>query len=93
MANLTAWKFDTVDGANKCADLLSGMQKRELIQIQDAAIVEWETGKKKPKTKQLSGMGWAGAAMGGMWGMLFGLIFFVPFLGLAIGAGTCGKPN
>ena len=87
MANLTAWKFETVDGAEQCAEVLKGLSKRELIQIQDAAIVEWEEGKKKPKTKQMSGTGWAGATMGGFWGFLFGLIFFVPVLGLAIGAG------
>lgn len=87
MANLTAWKFDSVDGAEQCAQVLKGLSKQELISIQDAAIVEWEEGKKKPKTKQMSGSGWVGASMGGFWGLLFGLIFFVPFLGLAIGAG------
>jgi uncharacterized membrane protein len=28
-----------------------------------------------------------GAAIGGFWGFLFGLLFFIPFAGLAIGAG------
>ena len=28
-----------------------------------------------------------GAAIGGLWGFLFGLLFFIPFAGLAIGAG------
>lgn len=87
MANLTAWKFDTVDGASKTLEILKGLQSQQLIAIEDGAIVEWDQGKKKPKTKQLAEMGWAGAAMGGFWGLLFGLIFFVPFLGVAIGAG------
>jgi len=87
MANLTAWKFDTVDGATKALETLKGLQSQQLINIEDGAVVEWEEGKKKPKTKQLADMGWAGAAMGGFWGLLFGLIFFIPFLGVAIGAG------
>jgi len=33
-------------------------------------------------------------ALGGaFWGFLFGLIFFVPFLGAAIGAGAAGSPS
>jgi uncharacterized membrane protein len=58
-----------------------------LINVQDAAVVSWEVGKKKPKTRQLSNLAAAGALGGAFWGMLFGLIFFVPLLGAAIGAG------
>lgn len=54
-----------------------------MIEVLDGAVVTWPAGKKKPKTEQLrSGTG-AGALGGGFWG----LMFFVPFLGLAIGAG------
>jgi uncharacterized membrane protein len=87
MASLTAFKFNDVGGAQKLLDLLLDAQKRELISIQDAAIVTWEEGKKKPKTHELAGTTGMGALSGGFWGLLFGLIFFVPFLGLAIGAG------
>lgn len=62
------------------------MQKQQLIVIQDASIVSWPVGQKKPKTRQAHSMAAAGALGGAFWGMLFGLIFFVPFLGLAIGA-------
>jgi uncharacterized membrane protein len=65
---------------------LQGLQKQQLITVQDAAIVSWETGKKKPKTQQLTSLAGAGALGGAFWGMLFGLLFFIPFLGLAIGA-------
>lgn len=57
-----------------------------MITIQDAAIVSWQQGKKKPKTTQMSGATATGTLGGAFWGMLFGLLFFVPFLGLAIGA-------
>ncbi len=62
------------------------MQTQQLINIQDAAVVSWEQGKKKPKTRQLNNLAGAGALGGAFWGMLFGLIFFVPLLGLAVGA-------
>src|ERR1700721_2779512 len=54
----------------------------------DAAVVSGEAGRKKPKTEQMHDMKKGGALGGGFWGLLFGLIFFVPILGLAIGAAT-----
>ncbi len=87
MATLSVLKFDTPGGANTMLATLEQLQKQQLITIQDAAIVSWEVGKKKPKTKQLQSMAGAGALGGAFWGLLFGLLFFVPFLGLAIGAG------
>lgn len=86
MANLTAWKFDTVTGADEALGVLKGLQGQRLIEIQDGAVVRWEVGKKKPKTEQLSSTVGGGALGGAFWGMLFGLLFFVPFLGMAIGA-------
>ena len=87
MATLTVLKFPTASGADEMLSVLEGLQKQQLITIQDAAIVTWETGKKKPKTRQLQNMAGAGALMGAFWGMLFGLLFFIPILGLAVGAG------
>ena len=87
MATLTVLKFPTASGADEMLSVLEGLQKQQLITIQDAAIVTWETGKKKPKTRQLNSLTGFGALQGAFWGMLFGLLFFIPFLGLAIGAG------
>ena len=87
MATLTVWKFPTADGAFVAEATLKDLQRQELIQIHDAAIVTYPEGAKKPKTRQLSGLAGVGALGGAFWGMLFGLIFFVPLLGLAIGAG------
>ncbi|MGD9985436.1 DUF1269 domain-containing protein [Pseudonocardia sp.] len=86
MATLTVWKFDTADGARDALDVLKRLQKEELIQIVDAAVVTWPEGKRKPKTEQLHGLTGAGALGGSFWGLLFGLLFFVPLLGMAIGA-------
>ncbi|MCC7165912.1 MAG: DUF1269 domain-containing protein [Anaerolineae bacterium] len=86
MATLSVLKFDTAEGARNLLSTLESLQKQQLIEVQDAAIVTWPAGKKKPKTEQLHSMAGAGALGGAFWGMLFGLLFFVPFLGLAIGA-------
>ena len=86
MATLTVWKFDTPEGAERATETLADLQKQELIKVHDAAIVSWPQGKKKPKTRQLSGLAGAGALGGAFWGLLFGLLFFVPLLGLAVGA-------
>ena len=87
MSTLTAWVFPEAGAAERAVQTLGSLQSQAMIQVQDAAIVTWESGKKKPKTRQLSDMTAAGALGGTFWGMLFGLIFFVPLLGAAIGAG------
>jgi len=88
MATLTVWKFDTPEGAGNASKTLQDLARENLIVIHDAAIVEWEEGKKKPKTRQLNNLAGAGALGGAFWGMLFGLIFLMPLLGAAIGAAT-----
>ena len=86
MSALTVWKFNTPTGAGEALAKLESLQKQQLIQIQDAAVVEWKQGKKKPKTRQAASLAGAGALSGAFWGMLFGLLFFIPFFGMAIGA-------
>jgi len=86
MTTITGYKFDTPDGAKQMLALVEDLSKQELITLQDAAIVTWPEGKKKPKTKHLDDLAGAGALGGAFWGLLFGLIFFVPFFGMAVGA-------
>jgi uncharacterized membrane protein len=86
MATLTAWRFPTADGADEALQVLERLQKEELIRVQDAAVVTWPAGRKRPKTEQLHSLTGMGALGGSFWGLLFGLIFFVPLLGLAVGA-------
>ncbi len=86
MTTLTVWKFDNPTGAQDVLNKLVELSKQHLIEINDAAIVSWVEGKKKPKTHNYGSMTGRSALSGAFWGMLFGLIFFVPFFGLAIGA-------
>lgn len=88
MSALTVWKFKSTNGAQDALDLLADLQRQQLISVLDAAVVSWEVGKNKPRTRELPDTKTAGALGGGFWGLLFGLIFFIPILGLAIGAAT-----
>jgi uncharacterized membrane protein len=88
MATFTVWQFDSADGAEDALTTLERLQSEELINLEDAAIVLWEEGWKKPKTRQLHHLAGAGALGGAFWGLLFGLLFFIPLLGLAVGAGV-----
>ena len=88
MATLSVLKFNDPYGAERVMIVLQGMQEREMITLEDAAVVSWPQCNKKPKTRQLHSTAGAGALGGAFWGFLFGLIFFVPFLGAAIGAST-----
>lgn len=86
MATLTVWKIDDPQGAEQAAAKLEQLQAQGLIKVHDAAMVSWEEGKKKPKTRQLHNLAGAGALGGAFWGLLFGLIFFIPLFGLVVGA-------
>ncbi len=86
MASLTVWKYSTPEGADLALAKLAELSKQQLISIQDAAVVSWPPGSKKPKTRQTSSTTGTGALGGAFWGMLFGLLFFVPFFGMAVGA-------
>src|SRR5215216_64010 len=87
MATLSVLKFNDPYGADRVLLALQGLQEQQMINLEDAAVVSWPQGNKKPTTRQLFSTGGAGAMGGAFWGFLFGLIFFVPFLGAAIGAG------
>ena len=87
MATLSALKFNDPYGADRVLLALQGLQEQQMINLEDAAVVSWPQGNRKPTTRQLYSTGGAGAMGGVFWGFLFGLIFFVPFLGAAIGAG------
>ncbi|HEY9638991.1 MAG TPA: DUF1269 domain-containing protein [Coleofasciculaceae cyanobacterium] len=86
MSTLTVWKFNTADGADKALGKLEGLQKQQIVQVLDAAVVSWPEGRKRPKTNQAVSTVGAGALGGAFWGILFGLIFFAPLLGLIVGA-------
>ncbi|GAA2790997.1 DUF1269 domain-containing protein [Kitasatospora sp. CM 4170] len=88
MATLTVWRFPTATGADEALDTLKRLQRQELIKVQDGAVVSWPEGARKPRTRHLSDMTGMGALGGAFWGFLLGMIFFVPVLGMAVGAAS-----
>jgi uncharacterized membrane protein len=85
MGNLFVLAFKDENGAEATLKEVLALQKQELISVDDAAtVVHHENG--KVKVKQAKSLTGAAAVGGAFWGFLFGLIFFVPVAGLAIGA-------
>ena len=79
--------FDDMDGAEKMRERMYDLQKRELITLEDAAVVvRKENG--HAKVKQAHSLVGSGALGGAFWGMLIGMIFWMPWLGMAIGSVT-----
>ena len=93
MSDLIVFAFDSEVGASEMRDRLIKLQKQKVISLDDAAVVV-RRADGKVKVKQVSSLTGAGALGGAFWGMLIGLIFAMPWLGLAIGAlagGLSGK--
>ena len=85
MSDLIVVAFDNEEGAFKMRDKLFELQKQHLIMLADAAVVVRKPDG-KVKVKQAVSLVGAGALGGAFWGMLVGLIFWMPWLGLAVGA-------
>ena len=87
MSSLVVLAFDTIDGAEEMRDKLYDLQKRELITLEDAAVVVRKKNG-QVKVKQAHSLVGAGALGGAFWGLLIGIIFWMPWLGMAIGSVT-----
>lgn len=83
---LTALTFATEDGADDALDAVKRLSTRNLIKLQDAAIVRWPARARRPRTSHLHDVSGAFAVPGALGGLLMGLIFSVPVVGLAAGA-------
>ena len=85
MADLVVVAFDNATGAEEVRDAMVQMQKDHIVTLEDAAVVVRKPDG-KVKVKQATNLVGAGAMGGAFWGMLIGLLFMVPWLGLAVGA-------
>ena len=85
MSELIVFAFESETGAKEMAEAVKELQKEQLIVIDDAAtVIRKQDG--KVKVKQANSLVGAGALGGAFWGMLIGLLFLAPWLGLAAGA-------
>lgn len=87
MSDLIVLAFKNDTDAFKMRDELIELQKQQVISLSDAAVVVRDQ-EGKTKVKQVTSLVGAGALGGAFWGMLIGLLFFAPWLGLAVGAVT-----
>ena len=77
--------YDDMYTAQEVRLRLLRMQKEYLIDLEDAVVAVRDE-KGKVKLHQINNMTAAGAVSGSFWGLLIGLIFMNPLLGLAAGA-------
>ena len=85
-STLSIWKFDTPEGAEAALGTLERLQVQRLVAVDDASVVTWPVGRRRPRTYQAGGFASAAALSGAFWGLLFGLLFLLPLAGLALGA-------
>ncbi|NTU46493.1 DUF1269 domain-containing protein [Candidatus Roizmanbacteria bacterium] len=87
MSNLVVIAFGDETGAKKMEAKLQDMQKEQIIEIDDAAVVVRDPNG-KTHVDQMQNLAGAGALGGAFWGLLIGALFLVPWLGVAVGAVT-----
>ena len=87
MAQLIVLGFENEAEADGFIAKLRQMSKEQIIGLQDVVkVARREDG--KTKIHQGMNLAAAGALSGGFWGMLIGIIFWMPWLGFAIGAAS-----
>lgn len=87
MSDLIAIVYPTEAKADEVRNRILELQKEYLIKVGDAVIAT-KTEKGEVKLNQLFSMTAAGAASGGFWGLLIGVLFLNPLLGVAVGAAS-----
>jgi uncharacterized membrane protein len=87
MATLVVIGYESEVKAEEVRLALLKMQKDYLIDLADAVVAVREQNG-KVKLRQMYNLTAAGAASGGFWGTLVGMLFLNPLFGFAIGAGA-----
>jgi uncharacterized membrane protein len=87
MSDLVVIVYPTEAKAEEVRNRLLSLQKEYLIKLGDAVIATRDDAG-KVKLNQLMNTTAAGAMSGSFWGMLIGVLFLNPLVGLAIGAAS-----
>jgi uncharacterized membrane protein len=85
MADLIVIEYDDMHKAEEVRLELQKLQRDYLVDLADA-VVAVKDEKGKVKLNQIHNLTATGAASGGLWGTLIGVIFLNPLLGMAAGA-------
>lgn len=86
MNTLTVWSFATPEAADAALPRLVTLVGDGGVSIDDAALVSWPAGRRKPSARTLGSLSGPGRLWGGFWGLVLGLIFLTPLAGPAFGA-------
>jgi uncharacterized membrane protein len=87
MSNLVVIGFDDEHKAFELRAELAKLQKEYLVEMEDVVVVTKDE-KSKVKLHQAVNLTAAGAASGSFWGLLLGMVFLNPLLGVVAGAGA-----
>ena len=87
MSELIVIGYDSADKAEAARSELLGMAKEYLVDVADAVVATTDEDG-KVKLNQMVNLWSLGATSGAFWGLLIGVIFFNPLLGVAVGAGA-----
>lgn len=85
MAELIVIGYENADKAEAARAELFGLRKEYLVEVGDA-VVATRDADGKVKLNQMVNLWAIGAAGGSFWGLLAGLLFFMPLLGVVSGA-------
>lgn len=87
MADLIVVAYDNEHQAEEVRLKLLKLQREYLVDLEDAVVaVKNQAG--KIKLHQIHDLTTVGALSGGFWGLLIGMIFLSPLVGLAVGAAS-----
>lgn len=86
MDTLSVWRFDGPLGANAAVPRLERLARAGRLDVDDAALVAWPPGARKPSTRDLGTFTGPGRLWGGFWGVLLALVFLTPLAGPVFGA-------
>lgn len=87
MTELIVVGYDDAGKAEAARSELLGMAREYLVDVADAVVATADRDG-RIRLNQMVNLWSVGAASGAFWGLLIGLIFFNPLLGVAVGAGA-----
>ena len=87
MSELIVIGYDSASRAEAARDALLGMEREYLVDVADAVVATSDS-KGRVQLSQMVNLWTVGASGGALWGLLVGVLFLTPLLGVAVGAGA-----
>ena len=81
MPTLSAWRFDSAEGAEDALAALRALCAQDLVRVRDAAVVRWPSSRSRPQARHLADLAGDGAPGPVFWDLFVALIFLAPLLG------------